>query len=403
MKFKFRAVKQGGKKYEGVRESSDKFSLYADLKAEGDTLIMAEVLGQKNYVFGRFLDIFEKVPEHQIIIFAKNLGFMVEAGLPLAKCLSVLEKQVKNRKLKNLISSISLEIKKGKTLSEATKNYPDTFSNLFVSMVKAGEESGKLSGSLIIVANQMDNMYKLKNKIKGAMIYPAVILSIMLIIGVLMLIYVVPGITATFKDLNVELPLMTKLLIWVSDFLKNNIIVSFLSLIILSVIIYLMSMSKLGKRLLDKISLKLPIVGEIIMETNSARTTRTLSSLLSSGVPFAESIFITGEVVQNSYFKDILGEARTKVEKGETISSVFLDNTNICPIFVGEMMGVGEETGRLPVMLMEVANFYENTVDQKTKDMSTIIEPILMVIIGIAVGFFALAMITPIYSLMDTI
>jgi type IV pilus assembly protein PilC len=147
----------------------------------------------------------------------------------------------------------------------------------------------------------------------------------------------------------------------------------------------------------------MPVIGNLVRETNSARITRTISSLLSSGVPFAEAILITGEVVQNSYFKDILNDARIKVEKGEPISKVFLKNTKLCPVFVGEMMSVGEETGRLPSMLMEVADFYENSVDQKTKDMSTIIEPFLMVIIGLAVGFFALAMVKPIYSIMDSI
>ena len=249
----------------------------------------------------------------------------------------------------------------------------------------------------------MDGMYKLKNKIRGAMIYPAVIISIMIVIGVLMLVFVVPSITATFKDLKVQLPFITKALIFSSDFLKNNFIISLLTVIILCVIVYFLSVSKRGSRLIDKVLIKMPVIGELVRETNAARTARTLSSLLSSGVPFAESILITSEVVQNSYFRDILTEARVKVEKGETISSVFLTKTNICPIFVGEMMSVGEETGSLPSMLMEVADYYENSVDQKTKDLSTIIEPVLMVIIGAAVGFFALAMITPIYSLMDSI
>ena len=228
-------------------------------------------------------------------------------------------------------------------------------------------------------------------------------ISIMIIIGVLMLIFVVPSITATFKDLNVTLPFMTRVLISSSDFLKNNIIVSILSIVVICVAAYFLSISKKGKRIIDGALLRLPVIGELVKETNSARTARTLSSLLSSGVPFADCLTIVSDVVQNSYFKDILIEAKAKVEKGETISSVFLSKTSVCPVFVGEMMNVGEETGRLPSMLMEVATFYENSVDQKTKDMSTIIEPVLMVIIGIAVGFFALAMIVPIYSLMDTI
>ena len=308
-----------------------------------------------------------------------------------------------NKKFKAIISSLEAEIRKGQTLSQATSMYPNTFSKLFVSMTRAGEESGKLSGSLQTVGNQMDSSYKLKRKIRGAMIYPAIILTVMIIIAVLMLIYVVPSITATFNDLHVELPFLTQVLINSSTFLTNHIATSFSFVIILALASYGISLSQTGKDYFDFIILRIPIIGELVKETNSARITRTISSLLSSGVPFSESISITADVVQNKYFKEILKEAIVKVEKGETISSLFLAHTDLCPVFVGEMMNVGEETGRLPAMLLEVATFYENSVDQKTKDMSTIIEPFLMVIIGIGVGFFALAMIKPIYSVMDTI
>ncbi len=403
MHFKFKAIKSNGIKYEGTRQSHDKFTLYAEIKAEGDTLITAQEIFKTTSTFSKLDGLINKVPVHQIIIFAKNLGSMLDAGLPLSRALAVLEKQVKNSKLKSTTNAISLDIKTGKTLSESLASHPRTFSKLFISMVKAGEESGKLSESLIIVAEQMDGTYKLKQKIKGAMIYPAVIISIMIVIGILMLVFVVPSITATFKDLKVELPLLTKILIGVSDFLKNNAITSLIIIIAMIIGTYFLSISAAGKRFFDGLFLKMPVIGDLVRETNSARTARTISSLLSSGVAFAEAISITGDVVQNYYFKDILREARIKVERGETISSVFLSKTKICPIFIGEMMSVGEETGRLPAMLMEVALFYESSVDQKTKDLSTIVEPILMVIIGISVGFFALAMITPIYSVMDTL
>lgn len=403
MKFNFKAVKSNGSEYDGVRESATKFSLYAELKAEGDTLITATAIEKKESFFSNLSIPFLGVPEHQKIIFSKNLGYMIDAGLPLAKSLSVLEKQINNKKFKEVIASLEENIRKGQTLSESAKLYPSVFPNLFVSMVKAGEESGKLSESLQIVGNQMDGMYKLKKKVRGAMIYPSIIISIMIIIGVLMLVFVVPSITATFKDLKVELPLMTRILIDSSEFLKNHIFISLFSLIFIIGGSYFLSISKMTKKYIDFIVLRIPFIGNLVKETNAARITRTISSLLSSGVSFSESISITRDVIENKYFKDILSESMIKVEKGETISSVFLANTDLCPVFVGEMMNVGEETGRLPSMLMEVANFYENSVDQATKDMSTIIEPVLMVIIGLAVGFFALAMIKPIYSVMDTL
>jgi type IV pilus assembly protein PilC len=323
MYFKFRAVKSNGEKYQGTRESHDRFSLYAEIKAEGDTLITAEEIYKKSSALLKIDGLINKVPMHQRIIFAKNLGSMLDAGLSLARALTVLEKQVKNSKLKSIINLISLDIKTGKTLSEATSAYPDTFSKLFISMVKAGEESGKLSESLIIVASQMDGTYKLKQKIKGAMIYPAVIISIMIIIGILMLVFVVPSVTATFRDLKVELPLLTRILIGVSDFLKNNVFVSLATVVAIAIGTYFVSISSAGKRFFDGLFLKMPVIGDLVRETNSARTARTISSLLSSGVAFADAISITQDVVQNSYFKDILKEARMKVEKGKQFQAYF--------------------------------------------------------------------------------
>lgn len=402
-KFKFKAIGKDDAVYEGVRESNNKFSLYNELKSEGETLVSAIIVNEKRHWFDSVTALFGGVPEHQKIIFTKNLGYMIDAGLPVARCLSVLEKQTADKNFQGVIVLLEADIRKGQTLSDAAAMYPHIFSNLFVSMVKAGEESGKLSESLAIVGEEMNGMYELKKKIRGAMIYPSIIISLMAVIGVLMLIYVVPSITATFDSLNETLPVYTQILIDTSNFLKNNIILSFVSILAVVFGIYFFWLSKFGKRFFDYVFLKLPVVGELVKETNSARITRTLSSLLSSGVAFDKAILITSDVVSNSFFKKILSDASVKVEKGETISSIFLANSHLCPPFVGEMMSVGEGTGRLPSMLMEVASFYENSVDQKTKDMSTVIEPFLMIIIGVAVGFFALAIIKPIYSVMDNI
>ena len=401
MKFKFKAIKKDGGKYEGTRESNDKFTLYEELKTSGDTLISASVITKPKFEI--LIPFVNSIPEHQKIIFTKNLGAMINAGLSLAKGLDILEKQITNVRFKKIIVSLEAEIRKGKPLSGACAEYPDVFSKLFISMVKAGEESGKLSESLLIVANQMDGSYKFQKKVKGAMIYPGVIISVMLIIGILMMVFVVPGITATFKDLNIELPTLTKILINTSDFLKNNILMTLFGIVLVCVAFYVFLRSKFGGRLFDFSILRLPVIGDLVKETNSARITRTISSLLSSGVPYAEAISITRDVVQNGYYKDILTTAISTVEKGGTISSVFMENTKLCPVFVAEMIVVGEETGKLPAMLMEVATFYEESVDQKTKNISTIIEPVLMVVIGFAVGFFALAIIKPIYSLTDSI
>ncbi len=405
MRFKFKAIKSSGERYEGVAESSGKFDLYNELKAEGSMLISAEEFSRakfENYLI-KIFPFLGSVSTEQKIAFAKNLSAMTKAGLSLSRALSVIEKQAKKAKFKSVVGGINLEIKKGRTLSEALKNYPNVFSNLFISMAKAGEESGGLSDALANVALQMDKTYRLQKKIKGAMIYPSVIISVMIVVGILMFIFVVPGITATFKDLNTELPGSTKAIIFMSDFLSTHWFMAILIILAFIGGIYASLKTALGRRLKDRLIIKLPLVGDLVREANSARVARTMSSLLLAGVPVADSIQITKGIVNNYYHKQVLDEAAKVVEKGENISGVFMKNPELYPTFVGEMMSVGEETGNMAAMLLEVAIFYETDVEERTKDLSTIIEPVLMVIIGAAVGFFAYSMVTPIYSVMNNV
>jgi type IV pilus assembly protein PilC len=286
---------------------------------------------------------------------------------------------------------------------EALGQSPNIFSPLFVSMTKAGEESGSLASSLKQIADQLEKTYLLQKKIKGAMIYPGVITGVMLIIGVIMLTFVVPRLTATFQDLHADLPASTQFIIWLSDVLQHHFILVFLAVVACAASAFYAIQTPRGKRLYDTALLRLPVIGTMVKESNSARTARTLSSLLSAGVDLVLSIEITSDVLQNSFYKDVLAEAKKRVEKGQPLSALFAEHEDIYPVFVGEMVSVGEETGELARMLIGVASFYENEVEQKTKDLSTIIEPLLMVVIGAAVGFFAVSMITPMYTVMNSI
>lgn len=398
MKFSYKSVAASGEVEEGIREADDQFALARDLKAEGKTLITAEE-SNKESVTSRFNISFGGVKLADKITFAKNLGAMVDAGLALSRALSVMERQTKSKKFKKILVALSAYVEKGSALSEALAKFPETFSPLFVSMVRAGEESGKLGDSLRIVAEQMDRSYALRRKIRGAMMYPAIILSVMVIIGILMLMFVVPTLTATFVELNVKLPATTQLVISTSDLLTANPIAVIGGLILLIVGVIMLSRTRRGKRGFEFVMLRMPIIGNLVKETNAARMSRTFSSLLSSGVDMVAAMSITGDVLQNSYYKDALVEAEQEIQKGSSVSAVFSRYDHLFPPMVNEMIAVGEETGKLPAMLLQIALFFESEVDQKTKDMSTIIEPFLMVIIGAAVGFFAVSMITPIYSL----
>jgi type II secretory pathway component PulF len=247
----------------------------------------------------------------------------------------------------------------------------------------------------------MERASNLKKKVKGAMIYPSIVIIVMVIIAILMMIYVMPQITGVFKGMDKELPATTQFLIGASDLMVNYTIFVLGGLVggIAGFIYFLRT--KLGKFITSWVVVRLPVIGTLAKETNSARTARTLSSLLNSGVDVIKSIDITEEVLQNVFYKRILREASQRVEKGTALSEVFIERKDLYPILVGEMILVGEETGQIAGMLGELAVYYETEVERKTKDLSTIIEPLLMVVIGASVGFFALALIAPIYSISD--
>jgi len=403
-RFKFKSIDKDGKAYEDVREAPGKLNIYRDLQSRGETVVFVEQINRANsFDFKRLLDSVSFVGMHEKIVFARNLGAMVKAGLSLSRALSIIEKQTRKAKFKKIIAELQNNIRQGKTFNESLGAYPKIFSPLFVSMVKAGEESGNLSENLKIIANQMEKSYRLRRKIRGAMIYPAIIVSVMIAIGILMLTFIVPTLTDTFEGLDLELPLSTRSLIFASRLLRDRTIIIVLAAILLASLIITAFRTKRGKRIIDFSILRIPIIAGITKEINSARTARTLSSLLSSGVDIVVALSITREVIQNSYYKEVLKEAAASIGKGKTMSDIFGRSEHLYPVFVGEMINVGEETGKLSEMLLNVAVFYEDSVSEKTKDMSTVIEPFLMVAIGIAVGFFAIAMMSPTLSLVDSI
>ncbi len=403
MQFKYKAIRQSGEKFEGEAISSDKFALSRELKVDGVTLLSAEESKAGGGFRALYNSIVGRISLREKIVFARNLGTMLQAGLSLSRILSILEREAKNKQFKKVVRDVSARITKGEELSMALGAFPNVFNSLFISMVKAGEQSGTISVSLSMVARQMNDSYELQKKVRGAMMYPAIIMLLIIVVAILMLIFVIPALTATFKELNVALPLATRVVLGTSDFFSQHYIVLLLAIIAIVVFIFFGLRTVVGKRIRDYVLLHLPIIKKITIQTNSARTSRTFASLVSSGVDIVRALEITAEVVQNSYYREVIDKARTEVQKGNPISAIFAEHSELYPIFVSEMISVGEETGKLGEMLTGVADFYEKEVDQTTKNLSTVIEPVLMVIIGAAVGIFAVSVISPIYSLVNNI
>src|SRR3989344_4954715 len=405
MKFAYSGVQNVGEVH-GAAEAADKFSLTRTLKEQGILVTSAEPESNKRRGLMEIINSrFSTVSVKQRIFFVSNLSEMLGAGLSLARALKVSSKQTKNPKLKEVIATISSDIDSGGTFAGALSKFPKIFTHTTTAMVEAGEKSGRVPESLSIVAMQMMKVYQLKKRIRGALMYPAIVISAMILIAVLMLVYIVPTLASTFKELGAELPLTTRIIIGVSDFLTMHYLIALIILVTIAIGIFYGYKIKSVKRFYAWFVLHLPIIGNIVRQSNSAITARTLSSLLHSGVDIVASLTIIERVLQNLYYKEVIATAETAVPKGESLSSTFGTKAAalLYPPFVAEMIAVGEETGKMPEMLLKLAEFYESEVDAVVKDLSTVIEPFIMLIVGAGVGFFALSMIQPIYEVGNNI
>jgi type IV pilus assembly protein PilC len=404
--FIFKAKKPGGEVYTAERDAVDRYELYHMIHESGDEFISLQEKkgkGKGLHMELNFSFMQKKVKATEKINFARNLGSMIEAGLPLSRALSVLERQAHNKSLKTIILGVRDNIDKGMTFADALAKYPKIFPPLFVAMVHAGEQSGTLADSLKVIALQLENSHNLERRVRGALMYPSVIISAMVIVAIIMFTFVIPTLMKTFIDLKVQLPFTTQIILNISNIMRDYGIYILILAILVGIVFARWARTPLGKNIDHMLMLRAPILGPLVQEVNTARTARTLSSLLGAGVDFVESVAITSEVIQNVHFRAVLAKAEESIKKGGLMSQIFAENTKLYPIFLSEMMSVGEETGKIGEMLTGVAHYYEEDVDQKTKDMSTILEPVIMVVIAAGVGFFAVAMISPMYSLVNAI
>ncbi|MBU6388786.1 type II secretion system F family protein, partial [Patescibacteria group bacterium] len=394
MRFRATIRKEGVPDTASFFEAPSRFAVYEQVQKEGGVVIeLSEA--EKIFKLPAWLsyNISTGVKRSEVIRMARNLSAMLSAGLSLSRALSVIERQSGNKHLKAIIVELTDAIKKGSSFHEALAAHTNVFPELFTAMVRAGEESGSLSDALMIVGLQMERSEELIRKIKGAMIYPSIVISAVFIVGILMLIYVVPTLTKTFTQLGVAVPLTTQIIVSLSNFMVANVALVFLSLVVLVAGGIVFVRSRVGSNIVLAGALYMPVVGELVRETYTARAARTLSSLLASGVPILDALSITKEVVHADAFAKVIGEAEEHVKKGELLSTSFSEHTRLYPILMSDMLTVGEETGKVAEMLKQIAEFYEENVAQETKDLSTIIEPVLMLIIGTFVGIFAVSMI----------
>lgn len=337
------------------------------------------------------------------IFFTQNLSVMVKTGFSLGMALDTLAKQAANKKLKRVIEEVKRDVESGISFSNSLAKHPKIFSELFVNMVAAGEASGKLDDVLRYLTTQMRKDHALMAKVKSAMMYPSLVVFAMVSIGIVMMVTIIPQLSAIYQDSDLELPLPTRMLIALSNLLVHQGIWVILVLIILVILFLRIKKTKKGKYYLHLVLLKLPILSKILKKINLARFTRTLSSLLKTDIPIVQTFQIISKTLGNVHYKQAMLETSEMVKKGVSIVKTLEKKPHLFPPIVTQMIAVGEESGMLDDISEEIASFFEEDVSQTMEGLTAIIEPLLMLVIGSAVAVAALAVLMPMYGLVEAI
>ena len=391
-----------GREITGSLEADSADALTGKLRQMGYFVVSVEEV--KTSFTKRQIRIFgARVKSKEITIFTRQFATMINAGLPLTKCLNILSQQTESQVLSDVITDCQKEVEAGRSLSEALSKHPEAFSDLYVAMVRAGELGGMLDDVLLRVANQLERDTEIRQKIKSAMTYPLVVLAITIVVVALMLMFVVPRFAKMFTELGGKLPTYTQFLVNVSHFLAG-----WGGLVVIAAIIGLVigyrrvRATDKGRMTIDRIKLRLPIAGTLFHKTAMSKFSRTLGTLISSGVPILGALEITGETTGNMVVTKALDEVRAGVKEGETIAHP-LTQADVFPPMVTQMIAIGEETGALDVMLAKVSEFYDSEVNAAMDGLSSTIEPVLLVVLGGSVGAIVIALYMPIFKVITLI
>lgn len=339
-----------------------------------------------------------RVSDKDIVIFTRQFSTMIDAGLPLVQCLEILSNQTENKMLAKTIGLVRADVEGGSTYADALRKFPKVFDELYVNMVAAGEAGGILDTILSRLAKHIEKSMKLKKEIKAAMVYPSVIISVAVVVISVLMVWVIPIFASMFSDFGGVLPLPTRIVMAASDFMKSNIIFIVLAAVAAAYGVKRYYGTLGGKRLIDRNALKVPVVGDLIRKAAVAKFTRTLGTLISSGVPILDGLTIVAKTAGNKTVEEALITARQSISEGKTVSEP-LGQSKVFPPMVIQMIAVGETTGALDAMLSKIADFYDDEVDSAVAALTSLLEPMLMVFLGITIGFIVIAMYLPIFQM----
>lgn len=395
MEFIYTAKDVQGDDHSGSIQSSDVHSAAGVLRKKGLIVIS---INTKEPAGNKFLNQFlNRVSFTDLVVMTRQLATMVSSGLVLSDAIDILQEQAGNKTLKKALEEISQDIKGGLTFAQALGKHPDIFPHLFVNLVKSGEASGKLDSVLSQMADGLEKDREFRARIKGAMIYPIVVVGMMFVVVIIMMLFVIPKLVTLYSQSTIELPLPTKILITTSDLFVSFWWLGILLLIAAIVGINRWNKTPEGNLFLGRLVLKTPLVGRIVTNVSLTNFSRTFGLLTSAGIPLLESIGIVSDVIDNTVFKKSLKDAYAGVEKGLTLSSLL--SSDVFPKIVGQMLKVGEETGKVDEIFFKLADYFESESDHMVKNLTVAIEPIVLIVLGIGVGFLVLSIILPIYKL----
>jgi type II secretory pathway component PulF len=398
MRFVFKAKNAEGKMKEGIVDAMTQEMAVQVLQKSGMTPVSVEKEDTSNKLVKNFRKVWEKVTQKELVVLFRQLATLMEAKVPLVTSLGAIEAQTENKYLRIILKEMIADINDGMTFSEALGRHQDTFSSLTVNMIKAGEISGSLRQAITYVANGVEKSYQLNAKIKSALFYPAFVLAVALIIGFLVIAFILPKLTSLIRDMHVETPWYTKAMMSLGDFMSVYWwAVAMLFIAFVGSVVYYVN-SDAGKKEWEQFQLRIPVFGNVLRYVYLARLADTFSTLLIGGIPMVRALLITGDVVGNTVFKSVLLRSADEVKSGGAISTVFARSNDIPPV-VTQMVRIGEETGNLGQVLEGTAKFYDQEVDYITKNLTALLEPILIVGLGIGVAILVFSIILPIYNI----
>lgn len=402
MKFNFKAKSQTGEYKEGTIEANSKEAAVALLQKNNFLPVSLEGENEGFNWVKLILKQYERVTVKELMVFFRQLAILIEARVPIIMSLSAITEQTGNKYFVKVIKEMINDIQDGMSLSGAMEKHKDVFSNLAINIIKAGEASGNLKKSIDYVAENIEKNYNLASRVKSALMYPCIVLVVFFLVGFFAVSFIIPRLTSVIKELNADIPWYTQIMISTGDFMA--VYWWAVAIIILGFAggVYYYARSEEGKREWDRMKIKLPIVGVILRDVYLARFAENLSVLLTSGVPIIRALNIVSSVVNNITYESIFLHASEEVKKGGNMSNVFKKSPEIPPM-VSHMVKIGEDSGQIDSVLVHISKFYDQETERMTRNLSSLLEPILMVVIGLAVGFMAFAILMPIYGMYNQI